>query len=260
MEQMKTLPDDWGKLYPVRRKNLRFYQTGDRFVVTDLRTDESQSETVETALILDLCSGEYDIDTISRIYGGTFKLKAQNSRALVSEVILKYASGMELHSLPVPDGPGSKPVEILTGGERSWPFSSLRLESPHKITLSLTSQCNHRCCYCSNSSGSATAGELQQDEWLAVIDDAGVQEVDFSGGEPAVCPHLVPLVRHAASKGIYPKISTNGSCLSEELVAGLAETGAEYVHLSMPAVSESLYDQIAGSKGHLPLVWEACST
>jgi pyrroloquinoline quinone biosynthesis protein E len=225
-----------------------------------LRTDESQAETVETALILDLCSGEYDIDTISRIYGGTFKLQEQNSRVLVSKVILKYAAGLELHSLSVTDGPGSKPLEILTGRARFWPFSPLRLESPHEIILSLTYQCNHRCCYCSNSSGSAATGELQKDEWLAVIDDAasmGVQEVAFSGGEPAVYPHLVPLVRHAASKGIYPKISTNGSCLSEGLVTGLAEAGAEYIHLSLPAVSESLYDRITGSKGDLPLVREA---
>ena len=85
----------------------------------------------------------------------------------------------------------------------------------------------------------------------------GVQEVTFSGGEPALYPYLESLVRHVSSKGIYPKISTNAACLSKDLVTRLAETGAEYIHLSLPAVSEDLYDRITGSKGDLPQVKSA---
>ena len=69
------------------------------------------------------------------------------------------------------------------------------------LWLEITGKCQLECVHCyAGSSPRGTHGEMVFDDWKRVISeaaDAGVQHVQFIGGEPTLHPHLDELVDHA---------------------------------------------------------------
>lgn len=91
-------------------------------------------------------------------------------------------------------------------------------------TFLLKYACNLNCSFCLNDwRGKETPKDeltfLQQKEALRKLKDAGVTHVTFTGGEPALHPQLADLILYANSLGMRTLLQTNGTLLSDELLA-----------------------------------------
>lgn len=120
------------------------------------------------------------------------------------------------------------------------------------VVWNVTKRCNLYCehCYAAAETEPA-AGELTTEEGYALLDDLadyGVPVVLFSGGEPTMRPDLSDLVAYAIDRGIRPVLSTNGTLLTEERVAELADAGIAYVGVSVDGLEER-NDAFRGAEG-----------
>ncbi len=79
--------------------------------------------------------------------------------------------------------------------------------TPLALIAELTHRCPLHCVYCSNPLElKHRADELSTEVWSRVFREAveaGVLQVDFTGGEPLARPDLVALVRAAREAGLY---------------------------------------------------------
>ncbi len=87
------------------------------------------------------------------------------------------------------------------------------LEQARFAWLHVTNRCQERCLHCYASSGpDGEQGSMTADDWRRVIDQAsaaGVEMVQFIGGEPALRPDLVQLAEHALGQGLEVEVYTN---------------------------------------------------
>ncbi|WP_242655221.1 radical SAM/SPASM domain-containing protein [Clostridium cellulovorans] len=226
-------------------------------MISNFRDGGSEYISTQKALIFELFSGKYDIETITKIFSGTFEIDLEKSEQCIKAVLDEYASHITFYPHEIQTDLSCDPMRILKKSSTKWQYNPVRYESPEELVLSLSYVCNHKCIYCCNSSGSRIEDELSFNDWIKVIDEAadlGVETILFSGGEPLMYPDFIKLVKRTKDNGIYPIVSTNGTLISEETAKQLSEAGIDFVHLSMSAANEELYDSIIGYKGNLPKV------
>ncbi|URZ02533.1 radical SAM/SPASM domain-containing protein [Clostridium felsineum] len=244
-------------VYPVRANYIRVHIMNDYNIISNFRDGGSEPISNQKALIWELFTGKYDLQTIIQIFSGTFNIDFEKSRECINDVIKEYASHIKFYSHEIKTNLLCNPMRIFKKIPQKWNYSPLRYETPEELLLSLSYLCNHKCIYCCNSSGYRLKNELSISDWLKVIDEAaelGVEVINFSGGEPLMYPDFIKLVEQTKNKGMYPIISTNGTFLSEDTAKQLLELGVDFVHLSMSAANEKLYDSIVGVKGNFPKV------
>jgi pyrroloquinoline quinone biosynthesis protein E len=131
----------------------------------------------------------------------------------------------------------------------------LNAQRPLSLLAELTYRCNLQCPYCYNPLDLAGyRDELTRDAWERVLDEAaelGVLQVHFSGGEPTLrAGDLCALVRKARGRELYTNLITQGTFLSDELIAALEGAGLDHVQLSLQAGHAVAADAIAGAKVH----------
>src|SRR4051794_17460210 len=99
------------------------------------------------------------------------------------------------------------------------------------LRVSLTDRCNLRCSYCMPAEGLDWLPDdsvLTEDEIVRLVrigvEQLGIREVRFTGGEPLVRRGLVDIVRQTHELGVETSLTTNALGLAR--VAGaLAEAG-----------------------------------
>lgn len=122
---------------------------------------------------------------------------------------------------------------------------------PFIVGWELTLKCNIRCLHCGSSAGMPRENELSLKESLAICEqlpDLLVQEVNFTGGEPLLCPYWVEITRCLKDLGINSKILTNGLTLNGENINKLKEVEIAGVGISLDGL-DSTHDYIRGRKG-----------
>ncbi len=108
--------------------------------------------------------------------------------------------------------------------------------APFQVVWDITYACNLRCKHCYATAGKPLKDELTTEEALEVIDRLdrlGVTIIAFSGGEPLVRRDIFELTSHAAEKGIYVAIATNGTLITEEMARKMVDNGVKYVQISL---------------------------
>jgi len=101
--------------------------------------------------------------------------------------------------------------------------------------------------------------ELPTEKWKNVIlqlKDLGINEINFTGGEPLLRNDLSELIGYATSLGIVCGITTNGSLLNKENINGLIDKGVKVFTLSIDALNEE-YEKIRGVENVFKNVGEA---
>ncbi len=120
------------------------------------------------------------------------------------------------------------------------------------LRVSLTDRCNLRCSYCMPAEGLdwlPSDDQLDDDEVVRLISIAieqlGVREVRFTGGEPLVRRGLVDIVRRtrAVAADVELSITTNGIGLARTAGA-LAEAGLDRVNVSLDTVRSETFGEI----------------
>jgi pyrroloquinoline quinone biosynthesis protein E len=126
--------------------------------------------------------------------------------------------------------------------------------SPLALIAELTHRCPLHCVYCSNPLElSHRADELSTEVWTRVFREAveaGVLQIDFTGGEPLARPDIVDLVRAAREAGLYVNLITSGLPLDEARLDDLIQAGLDHIQLSFQGAAEDGANEIAGTKAH----------
>ncbi|WP_433797872.1 GTP 3',8-cyclase MoaA [Actinoplanes sp. CA-252034] len=117
------------------------------------------------------------------------------------------------------------------------------------LRVSLTDRCNLRCTYCMPAEGLAWMPKPQQltdDEVKRLVriavEQLGVTEVRFTGGEPLIRRGLVDIVAEAARLDPRPKLSvtTNGIGL-DRIAVSLREAGLHRVNVSLDTLDPARF-------------------
>ncbi|MEC3974341.1 radical SAM/SPASM domain-containing protein [Amycolatopsis sp. H20-H5] len=121
--------------------------------------------------------------------------------------------------------------------------------------LEITSNCQLECSHCYASSGPGQGhGIVSADQWMQTLTEAaiaGVQQVQFIGGEPTSHPALSPLITHARQLGLRVEVFSNLFSIREHVWQALTQPGVSLA-TSYYSVGGEVHDQIthrAGSYG-----------
>ncbi|MBE0428790.1 MAG: radical SAM protein [Thermoleophilia bacterium] len=112
--------------------------------------------------------------------------------------------------------------------------------------------CNLKCVHCyTDSEAKKYEGELTTEEGKTLIEDLASFQIPallFSGGEPLMRKDLFELAGYAASLGIRPTLSTNGTLITLETARKLKDIGFTYVGISLDGIGE-VNDTFRGHEG-----------
>lgn len=133
------------------------------------------------------------------------------------------------------------------------------LTVPQKFTAPLfavwniTNRCNLACQHCyQDSEHNELDAELSLEEKLNLVDQMGAAHMPMlalSGGEPTVSPHVEDIIRRARSYGMHLTMATNGTTMTPERAARLAEAGLRYVEISLDSIDPEKHDRFRGRQG-----------
>ncbi len=125
------------------------------------------------------------------------------------------------------------------------------------LRVSLTDRCNLRCSYCMPAEGlDWLPGEevLTDDEVVRLIrvgvEQLGIREVRFTGGEPLVRRGIVDIVAktHAIDPDVEISMTTNALGLAK--IAGpLAAAGLDRINVSLDTVRRDTFPEITAATG-----------
>ncbi len=146
--------------------------------------------------------------------------------------------------------------EGLAPAVRKTPFGSHVRELPVLSEIALTYRCQNRCefCYASAPERGARVPEMSTDEVKrvldAIVDDARVPTVSFTGGEPTLRPDLPELIAYAKSRRLRTNLITNGlRCGANGYVDRLAAAGLDSAQVSLEAADAATHDAVVGHAG-----------
>lgn len=123
---------------------------------------------------------------------------------------------------------------------------------PEGVTFELTYGCNLRCVHCYNPTHRMLPHELTTSEVYSILDqiaDLGVLDIAFTGGEPSIRPDIVPILRHARSRGLVIQLLTNATRITSAFALVLREVGVSQVNVSVYGATESTYERMTGTSG-----------
>lgn len=120
------------------------------------------------------------------------------------------------------------------------------------LRVSLTDRCNLRCTYCMPEEGLdwlPRDDQLTDDEVVRLItiavEQLGVREVRFTGGEPLVRRGLVDIVRRSAALRPRPELSLTTNALGlARTAAALKAAGLDRVNVSLDSVRPETFAEI----------------
>jgi len=152
--------------------------------------------------------------------------------------------------------------------------SFVRKDAPRLATLELTRFCNRRCSYCQVPTLYNPETELTVDESKQVIGQVGkwgFRILSIIGGEPLADAmnkegvshreHTLHAARHAAVKGMFVSITSNGDYLDEALLKRMSEAGVRSLILSLHTYRKAALDSLikkaitAREKGIIPCIF-----
>jgi len=135
--------------------------------------------------------------------------------------------------------------------DKTEPVISRLMRTPRALDIEVTARCNLRCRYCYFFNNPAVDyHELSTEEWLKFFDELGkigVMNVALAGGEPFMREDLPELIEGIVHNRMRFSLLSNGSLISDEIAAFIADTGrCEYVQVSVDGSSAEIHDSCRG--------------
>ncbi len=128
---------------------------------------------------------------------------------------------------------------------------------PHVVAWNLTRRCNLECAHCYISAGpqETADGELSTDECLRIADEILALNPAplfiLSGGEPLLRADLPEIARFASSRGATVVVGTNGTLLTDGMIATLTDAGVTGVAVSVDSLDHRHHDNFRHGAGAL---------
>jgi len=127
------------------------------------------------------------------------------------------------------------------------------------VVWNLTRQCNLRCVHCYQESDDQTLEAAilpsKTKPLLKDLASVGVKILLLSGGEPLLRHDLYDIIEQAASLGMRPAISTNGTLMTPEAAQRLKAVGLSYAGVSLDGL-ERTHDLFRGETGAFQKAWK----
>lgn len=114
---------------------------------------------------------------------------------------------------------------------------------PYSVNISVTERCPLKCPFCFHEYDNYN--ELSFSQVCGYIDELvrmGTAQIQFSGGEPLVYPHILKSISYAHSKGIRVVISTSGVTITEEYARKLKEAGLDCCYISLNGSTAEVHE------------------
>jgi MoaA/NifB/PqqE/SkfB family radical SAM enzyme len=156
-----------------------------------------------------------------------------------------------------------------------------------QFVLKPTVYCYHRCPYCDvrqdyyrdmvadrrralqvlprdDGSRMPNPGHMPLDLALRTIDEAaelGMEELQLSGGDPLLHPHLVEVIRAAkAHPGVFVLMNSVGTGVTVEKAREIIAAGLGAWNFSVDTLDPAMYEKLRGVRNALPTIMEAIET
>jgi MoaA/NifB/PqqE/SkfB family radical SAM enzyme len=156
-----------------------------------------------------------------------------------------------------------------------------------QFVLKPTVFCYHRCPYCDlrqdyyremvadrkqalplvNSTGPRrrpNPGHMPLDLALRTIDEAaalGMEELQLSGGDPLLYPHLIDVIRAARRHpGVFVLMNSVGTGVTADKALRILEAGLGAWNFSVDTLDPALYERLRGVRGALATIMKAIDT
>ena len=128
---------------------------------------------------------------------------------------------------------------------------ALAAARPLHAYCELTYRCNWRCVFCYNPRHHDRRG-LATQEWMGVVDELhalGTLTVTLTGGEPMAHPGFLAIARKVRDRSLAFRVLTNGSLVTDETAAALAQLQPLGVELSLHGARAETHDRTTGTVG-----------
>ncbi len=182
--------------------------------------------------------------------GAVVRQIATNHAVPETQVAADLDSLLRSLALVLRDREGSAPAVRKTA------FGSHPRELPVLSEIALTYNCQNRCtfCYASSPARGPEITEMTTAEVKrildAIVDDAQVPTVSFTGGEPTLRPDLPDLIAYAKGRQLRTNLITNGlRCGANGYVDKLAASGLDSAQVSLEAADAAVHDAVVGHPG-----------
>lgn len=174
---------------------------------------------------------------------------------------LNAAAGRYLLELPRSDPNKSHDPFLNRCAEYGWIVAGelngrarLVNEYPHlkRLQIELTRHCNLKCAYCYSESGPQRRSGLTLDRVMAVLEQAdqmGCIWLDLTGGEFFLYPHWSEVLDAAGARGFVITIHTNGTTLTDRVIAAMVSTGVRTLQVSFDSHDADVHDRARGRVG-----------
>ena len=146
------------------------------------------------------------------------------------------------------------PTQLMSDREafyRNFSRKTVQQRIPLSGSIEITRRRNFSCvhCYLGEKSTIAASTELDTKVWLRIIDEiaeAGCLFLLFTGGESMLRQDFACLYRHARKRGMIVTVFSNGSMITDEIVALFAEFPPHAVEITLYGATEATYERITG--------------
>ena len=119
---------------------------------------------------------------------------------------------------------------------------------PVRLWVELTSHCNYRCIMCPNKDLDKTdKGYMEMELYTKIVDEASPFIFDINlahRGESLLHPQVIEAIAYAKKKGLYTRLHTNGSLLSEDLSQQIVQVGLDRLSFSFDGCEKETYEKI----------------
>ncbi len=107
-------------------------------------------------------------------------------------------------------------------------------------------------------------GHMPLDMALRTIDEAaalGMEELQLSGGDPLLYPHLVEVIRAARKHpGVFVLMNSVGTGVTVDKAREIIDAGLGAWNFSVDTLDPVLYEKLRGVRGALPVIMNAIDT
>ena len=119
---------------------------------------------------------------------------------------------------------------------------------PTRLWIESTDMCNLRCIMCLNKSvPMEKKGFMELGLYKKIIDEVSGYAHDIClshRGEPLMHPEIFEMIEYAKKRGLYVRLHTNATLLTEEKSRKLLDTGLDLISFSFDGYDKETYEKI----------------
>jgi pyruvate-formate lyase-activating enzyme len=131
---------------------------------------------------------------------------------------------------------------------------------PLRVMFELTYRCNFNCRHCYVPKSWRRRKELSSagvHDIIRQLKDAGCFFLGFTGGEIFLRPDIWRILEFSKHQGMQIILYTNGSLIDEQSAKRIADIGVNKVDITIPGMSERVFDRVTGCQGSRRAVFSA---